>query len=457
MTSSTAYAETAILAHALRDRIFLTDLTGLIAPRMFTDRRRGSLLELILTRARTGEPFTTSSLLAWLDAREIPAALKSSIASLVVDVDGAQTDNVTARTCVEAVRRAHERTLMERAMRTALDHLGRDQVEDARTVFAKFLDETTDDGQFRVFASPADDRESPLKRYEDAATGKISLGMPYGFAGLDAITTGFRPKELTVWAGAPGELKTTAAVKIAMETTERGGDVLFVSLEMGFESIELKAHASYAFKKWNYALDTQAIRQGRLTPEALAVYRQAVAEFDPHGRLHVWSAGGATLPEIEQRIGALSTGRPLALVVIDYLQLVPQTGDRWIPDSQHAQHLFRETKRIAMRRNCHVLALNQINRDGRMAAETRGYYMMEDLAGSSEVEKSADVVFWSLLTDAMRASATAHVGCMKNRYGAPIMRGYPIYARPGCEALSDAAEPTDQGTIRQLVAAARSL
>jgi len=456
MPVSMAYAETAILAHALRDRVFLLDTMSTVTARMFSDPRRAALFELLQQRSRHGEPFTASSLLAWLDTRDVASEKKAAVAALVVDMDGAQTDTTTARTCVEAVRRAHERTLMERAMRTALDHLASDHVEEARETFARFLDQTSDDGQFRVLASPADDRETPLTRYAEVQEGKVPLGSPYGFHGLDRVTSGFRPKELTVWAAAPGELKTTIAVKIAVETALRGEDVLFVSLEMSYESLELKMHAAFAFRQWGAALDTQAIRQGRLTPEQFLMYQRAVRECDPGRHFHLWSAGGVTLHEIDQRIAALSTGRPLRLVVVDYLQLIPQAGDRWMPEQQHLANLYRETKRIAMRRGTHVLALNQINRDGRAAAEERGFYEFADLSGTSEVEKSADVVFWSLLTENMRNASTARIGCMKNRYGAPIARGYPIYSRPGCEALTDAAEPLDSNTVRELIAAART-
>lgn len=214
----------------------------------------------------------------------------------------------------------------------------------------------------------------------DAADSRVDVpGAPCRLTGLRAILGGWKPGKLYVAAGRPGMGKSSHAKSEARHIartpeTDGGGTVAVFTLEMGADEYADRIRDE---EEGLAATGDHAYRN----PRDLPIFLDDSARLtttDIRAKLH------------RLRNEALSAGAPpLALVVVDYLQLLQGRGDN---REQEVASIARDLKIIAREFDVAVLALAQLSR----ACEQRSdkHPMLSDLRESGEIEQAADVVLF---------------------------------------------------------------
>src|SRR5271154_4596351 len=140
-------------------------------------------------------------------------------------------------------------------------------------------------------------------------------GIPSGFCGLDNLTAGFQPKELTILGARPSIGKTAVAGNIAVHVAKLGKTVAFFSLEMPSKALIDRMCCAQG------QVDLQAHRHGRLNEVQKQYYLRALAEIIDEP-LYIDDQQAQTAVSIEAKAARLQASAGLDLVVVDYLGLM---------------------------------------------------------------------------------------------------------------------------------------
>jgi replicative DNA helicase len=205
--------------------------------------------------------------------------------------------------------------------------------------------------------------------------------VPTGIAGLDRLTGGLRSGQLVLLGARPSVGKSALGFGIGLHVAEQAGPVLVVSAEMG--AVEL---ATRGLAGGGVASDR--LLSGRLDDVDFARLR---ARRDHLARLPVFvdDAPGVTVGAIRARARRQAAAGGLALVVVDYLQLVGSEGRRERRELEVAE-VSRGLKALARELAVPVLALCQLNRGVEARSDKRP--VLSDLRDSGQQEQDADLV-----------------------------------------------------------------
>ncbi|MDT6988257.1 replicative DNA helicase [Streptomyces lusitanus] len=199
---------------------------------------------------------------------------------------------------------------------------------------------------------------------EDIQNGQ-RVGLTYGFADLDALTSGMQPGNVTVVAAQSGVGKSTLALNMAVAAAKTGATVLFSSLEMSSTELMQKIAAA----EGQIALH-HLTHKGGLTAEEWEKIHSLGPELFQKLPLRVYRPDGASLGDIASAARACARAEGLGLLVVDYLQLVETEQSRNITREQAVAAVSRGLKNLSVQLGCHVIALSQLNDDG-MVRESR--------------------------------------------------------------------------------------
>ena len=232
-------------------------------------------------------------------------------------------------------------------------------------------------------------------------------GIPTGLRGLDDLLGGFKPGQLIVLAARPSMGKTALAANLAQRIAERG-TVVFFSLEQTRRELTERLLAGVAGCS---TMDLRSLARGT-TEESRRLHH--AAERLSQLSLVIDDQPGRTVAEM------LSIGRiqrrqgKLALIVIDYLQLLKPEDRRSVREVQVAQ-LSRDVKAMAKQLAVPVLCLAQLNRqaEGREDGRPR----LCDIRESGAIEQDADVVLFPWRDDPKNNPHSVKLIISKNRNG----------------------------------------
>nr|MDT0519884.1 DnaB-like helicase C-terminal domain-containing protein [Streptomyces sp. DSM 41633] len=187
------------------------------------------------------------------------------------------------------------------------------------------------------------------------------LGLTYGLADLDTITSGMRPGNVTVIAAQSGVGKSTLALNAAVAAAKTGAKVMFSSLEMSSTELMQKVAAA----EGKIALHHLTSKDG-LDSEQWDTVARLGRELFKSLPLRVYRPDGAALHDIESAARACVRDGGLDVLVVDYLQLVEVEQSRNITREQAVAAVSRGLKNLSTQLECHVIALSQLNDDGMM-------------------------------------------------------------------------------------------
>lgn len=201
-----------------------------------------------------------------------------------------------------------------------------------------------------------------------------------GFFDLDALTDGLHQGELTVIGARPGVGKTTFSLQIAEKIASRNKNVIYVSLEMSETQIIQKILA----KKTK--INSRKIRNGDLTEQEIGKIGMACMDISQLPIKIITKANSIQQIEIEAR--RMKNKNKLDLLIIDYLQLVRNTGN-FNSREQEVADISRTLKLLSLDLEIPIIALCQLNRNASKNEPT-----LADIRESGAIEQDADnVVF----------------------------------------------------------------
>jgi replicative DNA helicase len=210
-------------------------------------------------------------------------------------------------------------------------------------------------------------------------------GMPTGFTDLDGLTGGFHDGELVILAARPSMGKTALATNIADHVAIAGlRTTLFVSLEMSrLELAErmLCGHGRINGHKLRNGFISATDRK-KLIESSVAMSKAPLFIDDTPSR---------TMTEIAATARRLRRREKLALVIIDYLQLIEPDNPK-DPRQEQVAKIARRLKGLARELKLPVLCLAQLNRQAEVTKDNRP--RLNHLRESGAIEQDADVVLF---------------------------------------------------------------
>lgn len=211
-------------------------------------------------------------------------------------------------------------------------------------------------------------------------------GTSTGYRDLDEITGGLHRGELTILAARPGVGKTSLALGIALNVAMAGGLVLVSELEMSHDQLQLRAVAMHT------GMDLHRLRLNALGDNE-DTHRCVAEGFGWLNSLPmlVDDRPSQTTQQVRTRALRVRAERgPIALLVVDYLQLMGDVAKRNSNREQDVSAISRGLKGLARELDCSVLALSQLSRA--VEGRTSHVPMLSDLRESGSLEQDADNV-----------------------------------------------------------------
>ncbi|MCX8132885.1 MAG: replicative DNA helicase [Roseococcus sp.] len=270
---------------------------------------------------------------------------------------------------------------------------GRQQIERAEQSLFELASEKAGEGgpiSFeRALAQAIEAANAALKR-----GGGVS-GLPSGLRDLDAKMGGLHKSDLLILAGRPGMGKTALATKIAFGAAKSllaehaGGRIPVVaifSLEMSADQLanRLLSEAS--------RISGDRIRRGEISQREFDSFVAASREL-AQLPIVIDDTPAITLSALRTRCRRLKRTHGLAMVVVDYLQLMrPALGARPETRVLEISMITQGLKAVAKEFQIPVLALSQLSRAVEQREDKRP--QLADLRESGSIEQDADVVMF---------------------------------------------------------------
>ena len=250
---------------------------------------------------------------------------------------------------------------------------------------------------------------------ELAQSGSDISGISTGLRDLDKFISGLNKSDLMLLAARPGMGKTSLALNIALNVAKKypKRTVAFFSLEMSKQQLVTRLISNESF------VDNKKLTTGKLNDEdwsKVGIATSALSQTD----LRVDDNPSITVAEISAKLRRIDD---LALVIIDYLQLMTGSGNKSGNGGENRQQVVsdisRSLKIMAKDLNVPVLCLSQLSRANESRQDKRP--LLSDLRESGAIEQDADEVMFIYREDYYNKDTekqnVAECIIAKNRHG----------------------------------------
>ncbi|HEY8417916.1 MAG TPA: DnaB-like helicase C-terminal domain-containing protein, partial [Limnochordales bacterium] len=212
----------------------------------------------------------------------------------------------------------------------------------------------------------------------------VQEAVPTGLVDLDErLDGGLWPAELSIVAARPGTGKTAFLLTVAQHVARDGKPVLFYSLEQSRRQLALRVVAAET------GTNASLLRKGWLSQGEWEAIYKAVPE-QSEVPLHVVDSPRLTVEQMLAYARVMQRRRGLALVLVDYLQIVEEPRVPGQSRAEQVGEISRKLKAMAMELDVPVLCAAQLNR----RAEEAQRPTLADLRESGAIEQDADVVLF---------------------------------------------------------------
>ena len=259
------------------------------------------------------------------------------------------------------------------------------------------INETLDDAERKILNVVKNIKSSECKPIPEAlskaqlnletlaSSGSEITGLSSGFYDLDKVTTGFHPSELIILAARPGMGKTAIVLNIvtnvALSTKK---SVAIFNLEMNAEQLAMRMISSAG------QIDGYKLRTGKLEHNDWKRVNEGISRL-AETNIKIDDTPGISIGEIRAKCRRLAASEEgLAMVVIDYLQLVSTTSKYAGNRQQEVAEISRALKTLALELEIPIIACAQLSRAVEGREDKRP--LMSDLRESGSIEQDADIV-----------------------------------------------------------------
>lgn len=212
------------------------------------------------------------------------------------------------------------------------------------------------------------------------------VGIPSGFTDLDILTSGLQRGDLIIIAARPSMGKTTLVLNIAQNIAlDQEQPVAVFSLEMPARQVAMRMLAAEA------QIDFAKLRIGNITDQNWSNLTQgATTLMEAGSRISIHEARGITIQTVRAEARRLKSQQEnLALIIVDYLQLLRGTG-QYAGREQEIAEISRALKALAWELDVPIIACSQLNRELERRPDKRP--QLADLRESGAIEQDADLV-----------------------------------------------------------------
>ncbi len=253
---------------------------------------------------------------------------------------------------------------------------------------------------FEIGMDKSEDASREISQTIDAAVamvhsfleGKGSMrGVSTGLKDLDGLTLGLQKNNMIVLAARPSMGKTSLAMNIAesvaLPKEGEGSPTIIFSLEMGHQDLGMRLLCARA------RVSMSRLQDGFCSAEEKQLLASSAIELKK-APIVIDDSSNITIMELRAKARRIASriqnkhGRPVGLIVVDYLQLLAGTNPS-VGREQQISEISRGIKGLAKELEVPVLVLSQLNRD--MEKEKRKP-RLSDLRESGSIEQDADVV-----------------------------------------------------------------
>jgi replicative DNA helicase len=254
-------------------------------------------------------------------------------------------------------------------------------VDAAQSELFTVAEERADEEMLRV----GDITEQHLDEMEQRKDNQGKLvGVPTGFADLDALTGGLRPGQMIVIAGRPGHGKSTLSLDIARSAAiHHNVPTVIFSLEMGRSEILDRMFSAEARVALHH------IRSGNMTDDDWDRVARRTADVN-EAPLFIDTSHNLTGMDVRTKARRLAQKHQLGLVIVDYLQLMSSGGGKAENRQLEVSDISRGLKTLGKELNVPVIAVAQLNRGPEQRQDKKP--AVSDLRESGSIENDADMV-----------------------------------------------------------------
>lgn len=416
-------AERAVLGACLISKDALGSAVELLKPDDFYDAGNKTVYEVLMSMYMSDMPADFVTVSSELKNRGVFDRLGGS----------AYLDELLKNVTMTSNVSYHAEIVRERAVRRRLIEAGRKITELAYDT-DKSTKEIIEAAEKLIFEAAQNKSSSEFRRVSEIISPVIAeveenhrqkdikvTGYPSGFDDLDTYTGGFQRGSLNIIAARPSMGKTAFAVNIAQFGGEKEGEnfnrpILIFSLEMSCEQLVLRMLSAES------NVNLSQLAKGTFDTEAFRSVHTACGILSSKN-IYINDDSALTAIDFRTRCRRFKTKHPdLALVIVDYLQLMSSGEGRSDGRQQEVSDISRMLKATARELDCPVIALSQLSRATEQRVEKKP--QLSDLRDSGAIEQDADVVlllfredYYSENENNKEMNSKADIRVAKNRNG----------------------------------------
>ena len=410
-----AEAEQAVLGSVLIDSRCINDIVGIVRPDDFylqTNREIYETVYEMFSYSQVIDPVTVLDKMRERGVYDEESSSKYLMQLMEI--------TPTAANAKQYAQIVHDKALLRRLTETASDII--------ETVYTGggTASDVLEAAEKRIFALRRGNTGESLEHIgtvllkvfdrltEMAESGSDISGLSTGLRDLDKFISGLNKTDLLILAARPGMGKTAKALNLALNVAKKNPKrtVAFFSLEMSKQQLVTRLIASESF------VDNQKLTTGQLTVDEwskIGIAASALAQTD----IRVDDNPSLTVAEMNAKCRRIDD---LALVIIDYLQLMVSAGGKSNAGENRQQvvsDISRSLKIMAKELNVPVICLSQLSRANESRQDKRP--MISDLRESGSIEQDADEVMFLYREDYYNKDTdkknVAECIVAKNRHG----------------------------------------
>ena len=401
---SNLQAEQALLGALLANNRAYERVSEFLAPEHFADPIHGRIFQSVARRIEAGQLADAVTLKAEYEHSGVLEEVGGTqyLAQLLTAMVGIINAGEYGKAIHDAWLRRQlidvGETVVNNAFGADPELDGAQQIESAEQSLFQLATEGGNNGGFVAFERALTDAILGAERAFRRA-GHVS-GLTTGLRDMDAKTGGLHGSDLLILAGRPGMGKTALATKIAFGAAKAllaearaidanavpKAQVAIFSLEMSCEQLATRLLSEEA------RVSGDRIRRGDIGQKDFDKFVEVSREIAALP-IQIDDTPAITMSALRTRCRRLKRTKGLAMVVVDYLQLMrPSAGTR--PENRvlEISQITQGLKALAKELSVPVMALSQLSRAVESREDKRP--QLSDLRESGTIEQDADAVMF---------------------------------------------------------------